>query len=228
MPSIVTSGLPYLETALSGLTVEDLKWYTAFLPEKTPKRKAELVAAAETDAARPGAPAAALGAGSNQPPAGGRRGGPQPGWALQRRGSAREVSPMCPRHRGHISATMALARRAAKSMRRPTTCCSIAAPMWACPCPAIYCVLLRDFVPEPPTARMRSHDEHPGLPTKTRFVGFEPDFSVSETERAIFHDLTATLHLVQQGKVGVSAATRHADPGHSAAAAPAPAARRLL
>ncbi|MFL5802337.1 MAG: helicase-associated domain-containing protein, partial [Roseiflexaceae bacterium] len=74
--------------------------------------------------------------------------------------------------------------------------------------PSDLLALLRAFVPQPPRARMRSHDETPGLPNKSRFVGYEPDVLVSETERAAFHDLAAALHLVQQGKAGVSAATR--------------------
>jgi hypothetical protein len=55
---------------------------------------------------------------------------------------------------------------------------------------------------------MRSREDQPGLPAKSRFMGYEPDVLVSETERAAFHDLAAALHFVQQGKAGVSQATR--------------------
>jgi hypothetical protein len=57
---------------------------------------------------------------------------------------------------------------------------------------------------------MRSQDEPPGIPASAqkRYTGYLPDVMVSDTERAVFHDLASALHLVQQGKAAVSPATR--------------------
>src|ERR671938_120264 len=43
-PSVTPSTLPQLAEGLSGMNVDELKWYAALLPGKVPMRKAEIVA----------------------------------------------------------------------------------------------------------------------------------------------------------------------------------------
>lgn len=74
--------------------------------------------------------------------------------------------------------------------------------------PADLLALLRPIVPQPRAPRMQSHAELPGIPKKGKRQGGLPTVTVSTTERTVFHDLAATLSLVGEGKVSVSAATR--------------------
>jgi hypothetical protein len=76
--------------------------------------------------------------------------------------------------------------------------------------PSDMAAMLRTFVPQPPKARMHSHDEPPGIPegARKRYTGYLPDVMVSDAERAAFHDLASALHLIQQGKAAVSPTTR--------------------
>jgi hypothetical protein len=67
---------------------------------------------------------------------------------------------------------------------------------------------LRSFVPAPPRTQLRSRAKPPAIPNLKKYGGDLPEVMVSEAERAIFHDLGATLYLIQQGKAGVSPATR--------------------
>lgn len=67
--------------------------------------------------------------------------------------------------------------------------------------------LLHPFVAPPPPMEMPGHDDPPA------FVATQPDIeapevTVSDTERVAFHDLAATLYLIQQGKLSVSATTK--------------------
>ena len=73
--------------------------------------------------------------------------------------------------------------------------------------PSDLAVLLRSFVPKPAPMEMRSHDEPPTISPGPK-QDPPPEIMVAETERVVFHDLLATLYLVQQGKVTVSATTR--------------------
>jgi hypothetical protein len=200
--------LPDLETAIYNLTVEDLKWYAAFLPAKTPTRKAELVAQLKQLLLDP----ARLRQLWAQIPTNHQQAVSEVAHKLNGRYNGEVLRAKYPNvpvpqgpqsgYYGFLNSPGGKKYAAAYDMLFYRS-----ADVGLC-IPRDVLALLRDFVPEPPAARMRSHDERPGLPTKTRFVGFEPEIYVSETEQAIFHDLAATLHLVQQGKAGVSAATR--------------------
>ncbi|MCU0492093.1 MAG: helicase-associated domain-containing protein [Chloroflexaceae bacterium] len=68
--------------------------------------------------------------------------------------------------------------------------------------------LLSTFVPPPPESRVKGHDEVPAVTPSKRKRNKTPELHVFQGERAIFHDLAATLALVSQGKIAVSAATQ--------------------
>jgi hypothetical protein len=74
--------------------------------------------------------------------------------------------------------------------------------------PADLAALLREQVPAPRAARLKSIDQPPAIPKLKKYGGRPPELQISESERAIFHDLGATLYLIAQGKAGVSPATR--------------------
>ncbi len=74
--------------------------------------------------------------------------------------------------------------------------------------PADLRSLLRTIVPPPPPPEMQSQAEPPVIPKTGKQQASSPEVEVSTAERAVFHDLAATLSLVDQGKVSVSAATR--------------------
>ena len=67
---------------------------------------------------------------------------------------------------------------------------------------------LRELAPAPPAARLESHAEPPAIPMRPKYGGELPELMLSQAERAVFHDLSATLYLIQQGKATVSPATR--------------------
>jgi hypothetical protein len=200
-----------LEPTLYDLSVDELKWYAAFLPGKSPTRKAELIAlllGALTDpkqlrqlysqlpSAHQHAVAEVIHALSGcydgeilrakypevpapkRPPSGYYSYYGQPDAADRRAGAF----------------DMLFFRNVDLGLIIPSD----------------LAAMLRAFVPQPPKARMRSQDEPPGIPTSAqkRYTGYLPDVLVSDTERAVFHDLASALHLVQQGKAAVSPATR--------------------
>ena len=207
MPNIATPALPYLETAISSLTVEDLKWYAAFLPEKTPTRKGELIAQLKQMLLDP----ARLRQLWVQVPTNHQQVVAEVVHKLEGRYNGevlRAKYPNVPAPQGPQIGYYGFGLQSGKRYATAYDMLFYRSADLGLSVPRDVLALLRDFVPQPPKAHMRSHDEQPGLPTKTRFVGYEPDLYVSETESIIFHDLAATLHLVQQGKIGVSAATR--------------------
>ena len=67
---------------------------------------------------------------------------------------------------------------------------------------------LRELAPAPPPAQLKSHAKPPAIRMQKKYAGELPELMVSEAERAVFHDLSATLYLIQQGKVTVGPATR--------------------
>ena len=66
--------------------------------------------------------------------------------------------------------------------------------------------LLGRFVPPPPTIKRTGTADPPPIPAK-HYQDDTPELFVSQSEDAIFHDLTATLSLISQGKISVSAST---------------------
>lgn len=73
--------------------------------------------------------------------------------------------------------------------------------------PSDLLVLLRAIAPPPAPTELRSHADISDISVgKTR--GPRIEVTVAATEQAAFHDLAATLYLVQQGKIAVSATTK--------------------
>jgi Helicase conserved C-terminal domain len=200
-----------LEPTLYGLSVEELKWYAAFLPEKSPTRKAELIAlllGALTDPDR-------LRQLYSQLPPAHQHTIAEVVHALSGRYNSeilRAKYPNVPAPKSPPSAYYAYYGRPDSADKR-----AVGFDMFffrnanlGLIIPSDLAAMLRAFVPQPPKARMRSRDEPPGIPESARkhYAGDLPDVIVSDTERAVFHDLASTLHLVQQGKAAVSPATR--------------------
>lgn len=67
---------------------------------------------------------------------------------------------------------------------------------------------LRELLPAPPPDQLGSQAGPPRLTKPPKGQARPPEVFVSDAERAVFHDLSATLYLVQQGKASVSPATR--------------------
>jgi hypothetical protein len=67
--------------------------------------------------------------------------------------------------------------------------------------------VVRIFAPTPPAYDIRSSTTAPTVERSPK-VPKPPEVFVKETERAVLHDLAATLFLIQQGKVAISATTK--------------------
>jgi Helicase conserved C-terminal domain len=74
--------------------------------------------------------------------------------------------------------------------------------------PSDLVATLRSLVPPPPATKLESHAQPPSIPKLPKYRGKLPELATSQSERAIFHDLSATLYLIQQGKAAISPATR--------------------
>jgi hypothetical protein len=66
---------------------------------------------------------------------------------------------------------------------------------------------LRAIVPAPPPTELKTQASPPILHAARKGHSTPPEVLASEAERAIFHDIGATLYLAQQGKISVSPAT---------------------
>lgn len=200
------STLPSLVEGLSGLTVDNLKWYAALLPTVPPMRKADITAMmvdalTGVDQVRrlwemltprqQEVVAAALYDNNGvydldvvdarfpgvSPPA-------QPDYSSYFYGSGKK------RHATAFDLFFATRSDFGRYI----------APEVA--------TVLRSFVPPPAPSTMRSLDEVPTVLADPRYPDEVVEVMVADTERAVFHDLAATLALVQAGKVSVSSATR--------------------
>src|SRR4029079_9265199 len=206
MPRAQTSApvLPNLEVSLFRLNVDDLKWYTGVLPGNTPPRKGDLVATlthALTD------PAALRKLWSQLT-------------AVQQQGVAEVVhnlgglynadlieakypgsqTPKNPRTFGYSFYVIGGKRESA----RPFDLFFYYSYELGRYTPSDLIKLLRSFVPPAPPAKLESREQPPEIPNLKQYGGQLPDRLLSESEQAIFHDLGATLYLVQQGKAGIS------------------------
>jgi hypothetical protein len=197
-----------LEPTLYGLNVEALKWYAAFLPEKTPTRKGELatlLARALLDRARLRQLWASLTTVQQHVIAevvhntGGRY-------------DAELISAKYPRVAAPKSAQVSsygyFGRDREDYRARAFDLFFYRSEEGGLFIPNDLASLLREFVPRPPDTQLRSHDAPPGAPEGSPASGQAPEVFLSDTERAAFHDITALLHLVQDGKAAVSASTR--------------------
>jgi hypothetical protein len=197
--------LPTLENSLYALNVDELKWYVAALPGPAPTRKAELVAMlsrALLDPANLRALWARLTPAQQHVIAEvvHNQGGRYNTEVIEAKYPS-SVAPKTPRTMGYNFYVIG----AKKEHATPYDLFFSYGYELGRYIAADLIALLRAFVPLPPATRMASHDTPPVIRVKK---GTAPEVFVSEAERTIFHDLGATLYLVQQGKVAVSAATR--------------------
>lgn len=205
-PTPDAPALPELAESLWGLTVEDLKWYAPLLPGRAPTRKAELVDAFVrllTDLA-----------------------GLARLYGALTPGQQRVVAEVAHRGEGLYDPEVVAAKYPdvalpasphqyygyRRSERQPTAFDLLFTSLYGVGTfiPADLAAALRALAPPPPPFELRGR---PDPPTDLRAVAAAwrsapPEALVSETERAVFHDLTAALSLIQEGKAGVSATTR--------------------
>jgi hypothetical protein len=81
------------------------------------------------------------------------------------------------------------------------------APGWYIPSDIVR--LLRTFVTAPTPQKMKSYEELPPFNTLHKpFGDTEDEYYVSRCEEVIFHDVAATLTLIDQGKINVGTATK--------------------
>jgi hypothetical protein len=197
--------LPRLEAALNNMTVGDLKWYASALAEKLPTRKGEL-AAVMLQLLQPAQLRKVWGQLSPEQQhlvsevvhnLGGRYNpemlrakypnapAPQPP-----SGGYYSYSPRDPKAR-HVTPFDLLFYR------------DVDIGTYI---PFDLAALLMAFVPQPPKGRLRTQDQPPTVPATPGRLG-TTEVTVSNVEPAAFHDLTATLQLIQSGKASVSATT---------------------
>jgi hypothetical protein len=199
---------PNLDGALFALNVDDLKWYLAALPGSAPARKPELVAALKQALTEP----AAL----------------QALWSRLTPVQQEVVAEVAHHLGGQYNAGLIEAKYPnAPIPKNPRTYGGsffviggrkeAAAPFdlifyysyeLGRYIPSDLAQLLREQTPPPPQVRLKSQAEPPAIPKLPKYRGDLPKVIISEAERAIFHDLGATLYLIQQGKAGISPATR--------------------
>jgi len=201
--------LPPLLTALSPLSIDQLKWYAEPLQQTSPKRKGELLAAVVAELTKPetvrrlwGQLSAAqqqvvaevihhfAGRYEEEPIVARAPGTQQP-----RHPRSSEVSRSMGYGRKHLHASAYDLLFVYTNDAGLGIASDIAA-------------LLRQFVPPPPQSEMESTTTPPTISLDPRYRHATPHVFVSSSERAVFHDLGATLTLVEQGKVSVGKATR--------------------
>jgi hypothetical protein len=201
---------PNLEAALYALNVEDLKWYLSVLPSSTPARKAELVAAlkqALLDPAGLRALRARLAPGEQQVVAevAHNLGGRYDSGLLE----AKYPDVPAPKSaRGYSASFYVIGSSRKPESAKPFDLFFYYSYELGRYMPADLAELVRELVPAPPAAQLKSAAEPPAIPKLKKYGGNLPEAMVSEAERAIFHDLGAALYLIAQGKAGVSPATR--------------------
>lgn len=198
--------LPSLGESLIAMTADDLKWYVGALPGRTPTRKADLVDALQTYLLDP----AQL-----------RR-----FWADLTPEQREAVADVVHNNGGRYDAEVIGAKYPGVAAPRtprssygysyhrqpPTTfdllfCHVYDVGTFIAPDLA---ALLRQLAPAPGPTTLAARDDPP---VELAGAGQEwrdepPEVFVTETERAAVHDLTATLHLVHEGKAAIGATTR--------------------
>lgn len=203
--TVGAAALPTLRDTLSSLTVEGLKWYAAALPGGTmPTRKADLVDALLRPLGDPGQLRRL--------------------WEQLTPGQQQVIGVVVHRDEGRYDQDVLQARF-------PAVPPPAAPPAYyyghrqaragafdlffgrlygvGTYIPADLVPRLRTLAPVPPPPHLASRDDPPREPAAgTRRQGPAPAVTVTENERAAAHDLTATLHLIQEGKASVSATTR--------------------
>ncbi len=207
MPPAPALPLPTVIESLRALTVEQLKWYASVRPGSKPTRKEELIAFllpfwTDHDEVR---------------------------WLWERLSAVEQhiVSEVIYRLGGRYDSEMlrakypeSVAPQLPSSYYGYSSITSRTAPpswfqflfrydySYGTYIPADLADLLRTIAPPPPPTALASHDAPPFHLAKRKDLPEPPAVTVSEPSQAIFHDLLATLTLVQEGKLSVSATTR--------------------
>lgn len=205
-----TTVYPNLDATLYAMSVEDLKWCLSVLPGSTPARKPELAAALKQALLDPA--------------------GLRALWSRLTPAQQHVVAEVAHSLGGRYDAGLIEAKYpdapAPRSARGYSGSLFVIGsgrkPEAATPfdlffyynydlgryMPADLAAQVREQVPAPPPAQLKSAAKPPAIPKLKKYAGSPPELLVSESERAIFHDLGATLYLIAQGKAGVSPATR--------------------
>jgi hypothetical protein len=199
---------PTLDGALFALNVDDLKWYLGVLPGSIPTRKAELVAAlkqALTDPATLRALWARLTPVQQQVVAEvvHHLGGQYNAGLIEAKYPG---SPLPKNARGYSASFYVIGGK--KDPPTPFDLFFFYDYDLGRYIPSDLAKRLRELAPAPPPAQLKSHTKPPAIQMQKKFAGELPELMVSEAERAVFHDLSATLYLIQQGKVTVGPTTR--------------------
>ncbi|HEX9370069.1 MAG TPA: hypothetical protein VF897_03655 [Roseiflexaceae bacterium] len=200
--------LPPLETALNSLTVDDLKWYAPVLSDSVPTRKGELVALLSRALLNPDELRKLI-----------ARLAP-----IEREVVAEVAHSMGGLYRSDVIEAKYPESRPPKSSRAFGSSFYIGGRKkeYAAPfdllfaysydlgryIPSDLAALLRTLLPPPEPTRMASREHPPKPHAAAKTKGPPPEVMLAETEQSVFHDLGATLYLVQQGKAAVSPATR--------------------
>ena len=199
---------PTLDGALFALHVDDLKWYLSALPSNVPTRKPELVAAlkqALTNQATLQALLAGLTPLQQQVVAEvvHHLGGQYNAGLIEAKYPA---SPLPKGPHGYSASFYVIGGK--KEPITPFDVLFFHNYELGRYIPSDLAARLRELVPAPAPAQLASQAKLPAIRMQKKYKGELPELMVSEAERSIFHDLSATLYLIQQGKATVSPATR--------------------
>ena len=205
LPALIEIVLPNLEQALYNLTVEDIKWYAAVLPGAKPTRKGDLVATVAkvlTDRAQLAQLWRQLTPTQQQ----------VVGEVIYRQDGRYDPVAMAAKYPGVIGPAQPSSRYYSSHYgSKPHIVTAFDLFFYYTYdagqfIPPDLAARLQDFATLPPPTTMESAEASPTLPARGAVPAVE--VMVTDAERAIFHDLAATLYLIQEGKVGVSAATK--------------------
>lgn len=202
--------LPFLAETLHALTVDELKWYAAALPGKTPTRKADIVEKIEGALLELGELRLLV-----------ARLTAEEKWALAmvvHTYEGRYVREAVEAKYPHVKEP--IAERASHSYyygygygsrekRLPSDFELFFYYNYSANgryVPSDVALLLRMALPPPPPSELPSSDEPPVL-EPTRKQPQPPEVMLTHSEASVFHDITATLSYIGQGKVSVGANT---------------------
>jgi hypothetical protein len=199
---------PTLDGTLFALNVDDLKWYLGALPGAIPARKPELVAAlkqALTNQATLQSLLAGLSSVQQQVLAEvvHQLGGQYNTGLLE---AKYPDSPLPKGPRGYSASFYVFGGK--KEPITPFDVFFFYNYELGRYIPSDLAARLRELLPAPAPAQLASQAKPPAIRMQKKYGGKLPELMISEAERTIFHDLSATLYLIQQGKAAVSAATR--------------------
>jgi hypothetical protein len=198
---------PNLEASLFRINVDELKWLLAVLPIAMPTRKAELAAALKDALTRADSLKqllARLTPAQRLVVAEVAHGGGQYNTDL----ITAKYPDSQPSKSGRSQAYSFYSIGAKKAPAEPFDLFFFHSYDYGRYMPPDLAGAVRELLPVPPPPQLASLDQPPKMPSPRKGGGPPPELFVSQSERAIFHDLSATLYLVQQGKAAISAATR--------------------